>query len=143
MIILLGFILFIPNANCISDTVYLVRMQETDIYQFELSEGDLIRWRFRTYDDPFKVSFQCLEHPVYLSWDETSNSGVLNVLQTGTLRFRFRNIDDTREGYLEFEINIIYHSTLVLIWSIIAIIVIIVIISVILIIRSKRKRYRI
>lgn len=109
LIFLLGFIFFIPNVNCIKDTVYLEYQDSTPIYSLEASEGNLILWEFRTYDNPFICELRCLETPVFVSWDKTSDKGVLEVLESNTYRFRFDNIGQhpPQDGYLEFEIKII------------------------------------
>lgn len=109
LIFLLGFIFFIPNVSCISDTVYLEYQDSTPVYSLEASEGNLILWEFRTYDNPFICELRCLEWAVFVSWDKTSDKGVLEVLESNTYRFRFDNIGQhpPQGGYLEFEIKVI------------------------------------
>ena len=109
LIFLLGFIFSIPNVNCIKDTVYLEYQDSTPVYSLEASEGNLILWEFRTYDNPFICELRCLEWAVFVSWDKTSDKGVLEVLESNTYRFRFDNIGQhpPQDGYLEFEIKVI------------------------------------
>ena len=143
LMVLLGFIFFIPNANCVSDTVYLEKWDVTDDYYLEASEGDLIAWQFTTYDNPFIVYFRAREWSRIISHDKTSNNGVLEVLESGTFRFIFENIGDTGGGYLEFEIkilDIISGFNLILILGMISVISVI---SVISIIRLKKMRVKV
>jgi len=104
---ILGFILFIPNVNCISDTVYLDEQDRASGYSLEVNEGELILWEFRTYDNPFIVYFRCSEWRVVISHAQTANKGILEVLESNTYNFYFDNIGHTGGGYLEFEIKII------------------------------------
>jgi len=122
LVLILSFTIFIPNVKSISDTVYLEYQGSTPVYSLEASEGNLILWEFRTYDNPFICELRCLETPVFVSWDKTSDKGVLEVLESNTYHFRFDNIGQhpPQEGYLEFEIKVIkriqgYNSLLIFI----------------------------
>ena len=106
MVGLLGFILHIPNVDCISDTVYLEKWDVTEDYIFELNIGDLIVWEFRTYGNAFIAHLRAHESNVYMSHGKTSDKGILEISEDGVLCFFFENVGDTGGGYLEFEIKI-------------------------------------
>jgi len=103
---LLGFISFIPNVDCISDTVYLEKWDVTDDCIFELNKGDLIVWEFRTYDNSFIAELRARESNVFMSHGKTSDKGILEISEDCLLSFFFENVGDTGGGYLEFEIKI-------------------------------------
>lgn len=108
-VLILSFTVFIPAVKSISDTVYLEYQGSTPVYSLEASEGNLILWEFRTYDNPFIVYFRCSEWRVVISHSQTANKGVIEVLESNTYHFYFENIGQhpPQEGYLEFEIKII------------------------------------
>lgn len=121
-VLILSFTIFIPNVKSISDTVYLEYQGSTPVYSLEASEGNLILWEFRTYDNPFIVYFRCSEWRVVISHSKTANKGILEVLESNTFHFYFDNIGQhpTQDGYLEFEIKVIkriqgYNSLLIFI----------------------------
>jgi hypothetical protein len=103
---LLGFILFIPNVDCISDTVYLEKWDVTEDCIFELNKGDLIIWEFRTYGNAFIAELRAHESNVFMSHGKTSDKGILEISEDGLLSFFFENVGDTGGGFLEFEIKI-------------------------------------
>lgn len=142
LIFLLGFIFSIPNVNCIKDTVYLEYQDVTPVYSLEVSEGDLILWEFRTYDNPFICELRCLEWAVFVSWDKTSDKGILEVLESNTYRFRFDNIGQhpPQGGYLEFEIKVIVRIPLYYLLIILAIVSFISLISIASIKLKKKMR---
>ena len=107
IIILFGFILLIPNVNCIKDTVYLDEQDVASGYEIEVNEGELISWELRTYDNPFIVYFRFDEWRLIISHDKTANRGIIEVLESNTYHFHFENIGDTGGGYLEFEVKVI------------------------------------
>ena len=121
-VLILSFTVFIPAVKSISDTVYLGYQGSTPVYSLEACEVNLILWEFWTFYNPFICELRCLETPVFVSWDKTSDKGVLEVLESNTYHFRFDNIGQhpPQEGYLEFEIKVIkriqgYNSLLIFI----------------------------
>ncbi len=107
ILILIGFILLIPNANSIKDRVYLEKWERASGYEIEVNEGELISWEFRTYNNSFTVYFRFREWTTIFSHDKTANRGIIEVFETNTYGFSFENIGHTGGGFLEFEVKVI------------------------------------
>jgi len=109
-IIGLLFIFLIPIGECAS-TVYLNPYQFIE-RSFSVSEGDVIRGDYETYDNPFIV-YVCYWYSVDDNWitiSTTYTSGWFEIEITGgsgTLKVSITNMDIyyQRSGYLEYTIG--------------------------------------
>jgi hypothetical protein len=71
---------------------------------YGLAKGDVVSWKFTTYDDPFEVGFY-IEGYIY-SLGKTSDSGSVEILRTVNLMiFYFSNQDEFNDGWIDIEIR--------------------------------------
>jgi hypothetical protein len=97
-----------------------------------LNKGAKISWEFRTYDNPFSVSFYC-DNQSYSSGADYG-SGTIEIHEhTYLLILTFTNTDDSNSGWIDVElkkaIDLIYGYNLCFIISLIGVVVIITIIK--------------
>ncbi len=117
----------------INETIYLYHeptTTTTNTVQYSLhvlNKGIKISWEFRTYNNPFSVSFYC-DSKLYSSGADYG-FGTIEILQYVNLMvFKFINMDDSNDGWIDIElkksIDLIYGYNFCLMVSLIGVVVI-------------------
>ena len=98
------FVIFVPttvHAFDFQETVFIPYEGRPKRYIFEMEKGDVVKWEFRTFNDSFQVMFSYSSAMEVLSEGLTSDDGYFIVIEEGYNWFLFRNIDQSKGGFLE------------------------------------------
>lgn len=102
----LAFFMIIPRGFCsVNETLYLSPIQMSPYYTLQVSEGDVVRWSFETYNDSFPVTAIGTGVVYFLSQGQTSDSGSAEAIITGGVIILFQNAG-SNGGYIDIRVSI-------------------------------------